>query len=98
MDWESQKRRMLARLAQNGDEDDYPDAQKDRATIKSTIEMTDAVVAEKDQLIAELKAQLESSGDYKTAAAHAEREAEVNKLLDSDAVIAEHRGKIAQIE
>jgi hypothetical protein len=88
----------LASLAENGEEDDDPAAQKERATIASTIEMTDAVVAEKDQLIAELKAQLDAAGDNKSAAADAEREAEVNKLLDTDAVIAEHRGKIALLE
>ncbi len=98
MDWESQKRRLLASLAGNGDDEDDADVQKERASIESTIEMTDAVVAEKDQVIAELKAQLADAGDSKSNAAQAEREVEINTLLDSDAVITQHRGKIAQIE
>lgn len=97
MDWESQKRRLLASLEGGGDGEEEVDA-KERATIESTIEMTDAVISEKDQLIAALQAQLESSGEHKLAAAQAEREAEVEKLLDSDDVIAEHRRKIAQHE
>jgi chromosome segregation ATPase len=98
MDWESQKRRLLASLAGNGDDEDDPVVEKERASIESTIEITDAVVAEKDQLIAELKAQLATAGDGKTAAARSEREAETNKLLDADAVIVEHRQKTAQLE
>ncbi|MEX0641912.1 MAG: hypothetical protein WD468_04385 [Pirellulales bacterium] len=98
MDWESQKRRLLVSLEGNGDDGDDSITQKERASIESTIEMTDAVVAEKDQAIAELKAQLIASGDGKVAAAVAEREADINKLLDTDSVIAEHRGRISQLE
>lgn len=96
MDWESQKRRLLASLEGGSDEEPVP--QKERATIESTIEMTDAVVAEKDLLIADLKAQLDAAGNHSSATAEEEREAEISTLIDTDAVIAGHRQKIAQIE
>lgn len=98
MDWESQKRRMLASLEDEGVEDGDPDRQKERATIESTIDMTDAVVADKDREIAELKTQLATAGSNHAASldeAHAQK---FGELVDADEVIAEHRKRIAQIE
>lgn len=56
-DWESQKRRILAELETDFDGQD-PDSQADRLTIEGTIRITDGVVAQKDDEIAELKRQL----------------------------------------
>src|ERR1700752_2286420 len=98
MDWESQKRRLRASLEVGGEDENDPAVKKERATIQSTIEMTDAVVAEKDQVIAELKAQLAAGVSEKSATDKSDREVEINKLLDADTVIAEHRGKTAQLE
>lgn len=96
MDWESQKRRMLAALADTHDEDDDPKLHVERATIKGTIDMTDAVVAEKDRLIAELQAQLATASSPSTAqAAHDHR---INELIDTDAIVAEHRQRAQQLE
>ena len=66
-DWESQKRRLLASLEDEGESHDEPVRQKERVTIEGTIEMTDAVVAEKDREIAELKSQLASGGERSLA-------------------------------
>lgn len=60
-DWESQKRRMLASLETDFDAQD-PDAQADRLTIEGTIRITDGIVAQKDEEIAELQRRLAEEG------------------------------------
>ncbi|MEX2316706.1 MAG: hypothetical protein WD669_06115, partial [Pirellulales bacterium] len=96
MDWESQKRRMLAALEGDADEGD-PEQQRERASIADTIQITDAVVAEKDQEIKRLQAQL-AAGAEKSTADDGQREAAVNQLLDDDEIIRQHRQKTAQLE
>jgi chromosome segregation ATPase len=95
MDWESQKRRLIAAL-EGGGADDAPLPKKDRATIEGTIEMTDAVVAEKDREIAELQAQLAAASDGVSAAS--DQDTKIKELLDTDEVIAEHRKRIQELE
>jgi chromosome segregation ATPase len=96
MDWESQKRRLLASLEDEGDTEDEPARQEERVRIASTIEMTDAIIAEKDKEIAELRSQLSNmSAAAPVEDAHSQQ---VNELLDADEVIAEHRQRIAQLE
>jgi hypothetical protein len=96
MDWESQKRRLLASLADEGEPapDDAP-RQQERARIAGTIEMTDAIVAEKDREIAELRSQLASGASKTNDNLESER---ISELLDADEVIAQHRERIAQLE
>jgi chromosome segregation ATPase len=96
-DWESQKRRLLASLEDEGDADDEPARQEERVRISSTIEMTDAIVAEKDAEIAELRSQLANSGATAGPIDEAHHQ-KVNELLDADVVIAEHRQRISQLE
>jgi chromosome segregation ATPase len=98
MDWESQKRRLLASL--EGGEEDGAISAEDRASIESTIEITDAVVAEKDAVIAELEAKLAAgAGEVDQAKTEdAVRQAAINQLLDADEVIAEHRKRVALLE
>ncbi len=98
MDWESQKRRLLASLDDEGDTPDEPARQEERVRIAGTIEMTDAVVAEKDREIAELKSQLAHGGADRTTAMDEAQKEKINELLDADEVIAEHRQRIAQLE
>jgi chromosome segregation ATPase len=96
MDWESQKRRLLASLQDEGEpEPNDVQRQQERVRIAGTIEITDAIVAEKDREIAELRSQLAARGSAPIADAESER---INELLDADEVIAEHRAKIAQLE
>jgi chromosome segregation ATPase len=99
MDWESQKRRLLASLEGEGDIEDEPARQEERVRIANTIEMTDAIIAEKDNEIAELRSQL---ANIRSAAAAApvddSHNQQMNELLDADEVIAEHRRRIAQLE
>jgi chromosome segregation ATPase len=96
MDWESQKRRLLASLEDEGDTDDEPQRQDERVRISDTIEMTDEIVAAKDREIEELKAQLvEQSGSTSVEEAYDEK---IGELIDADEVITEHRQRIAQLE
>jgi chromosome segregation ATPase len=95
MDWESQKRRMLAAL--EGDNDSDPDRQQERATIEATIQMTDAVVAEKDRRIAELTAELEIARGQ-SVDSDDDRSRKINELVDADEIIAEHRKRSQQLE
>jgi len=97
MDWESQKRRMLASLEGDADEGDEA-CQKQRASIENTIEMTDAVVAEKDREIQELKTRLATAASEKADEGKVDEQEKVDELLDADQVIAEHRKRIAQME
>jgi hypothetical protein len=98
LDWEAQKRRLLASLEDEGDTSDEPERHQERLRIESTIEMTDAVVAEKDVEIAELKAQLAQGGSVGAVADDKAREQQVCKLVDADEVIAEHRKRTADME
>jgi chromosome segregation ATPase len=96
MDWESQKRRLLAALDENAGANDDPVKKRERVTIESTIEMTDAVVAEKDRQIAELQSQLTAGNEG--AACQIEHDLKVKELLDTDEVIAEHRKRVRELE
>lgn len=95
MDWESQKRRLLASL-EGGDGHVEPVSEQDRRTIEGTIEITDAVVAEKDRQIAELKTQLAAADA--DAADDDEHNRKVHELLDADEVIAQHRKRVRELE
>jgi predicted secreted protein len=97
MDWESQKRRLLASLEDGGEDHGNPVRPIERITIENTIEMTDAIVAEKDSEIAELKARLASGGADSTLA-DAERDRKIDELVDADEIIAKHRKRVAQLE
>jgi chromosome segregation ATPase len=95
-DWESQKRRLLASLEEGADGHESPIEKQQRITIEGTIEMTDAVVAEKDRQIAELQAQLVAGGT--SALAETEQSRQINELVDADEVIAEHRKRHRELE
>lgn len=98
MDWESQKRRLLASLEDEGEPEHDPDRQQERTRISKTIEMTDTIIAQKDREIKELKSQIEHTLEGATCSIAEENAQRVNELLDADEVIAEHRAKIAQME
>jgi hypothetical protein len=60
--------------------------------------MTDAVVAEKDREIEQLRAQLAEAESSKPEAAENERQQKINELVNADEVIADYRQRIAQLE
>lgn len=88
MDWESQKRRLLAALESDGNPND-PKSRSDRLTVEGAIRITDGVVIEKEREIAELKQMLEQQscnvGDVSVGAAA------LAGMLDQDDLIREHR-------
>jgi hypothetical protein len=98
MDWESQKQRLLASLEDEGEVQEDTVRQEERVRIEATIEMTDAVVAEKDREIAELKSQLAQGASAGTEAAEEARNQKISEIVDADEVIAEHRKRIALLE
>ncbi len=89
--WEAMKKRMLASLEVEGDDGDE-ERSEERATIESTIRITDEALTRKDQEIAELKSQFADG----VPAEPNESEA-VRQLIDADAVITEHRARAAQL-
>jgi hypothetical protein len=93
MDWESQKKRMLASL----EEDDRDDEESvaERQTVEGTIRITDQIVEQKDREIAELKRLLEGTSAGAGAGAAA-----VADLFDGDELIRQEREKLqlAQVE
>jgi DNA repair exonuclease SbcCD ATPase subunit len=94
-DWESQKRRLLAALESEG-ESSEPSAprQEERASIAGTIQITDAVVAEKDAEIQRLREQLANAPEVEVVAPQGGDTA----LLDNDEVIRAERQRLAQLE
>lgn len=88
MDWESQKRRLLAALESECDMND-PKSRSDRLTVEGAIRITDGVVHEKEREIAELKQMLAQQscnvGEVSIGAAA------LAGMLDQDDLIREHR-------
>jgi regulator of replication initiation timing len=100
-DWESQKRRLLASLEDDGD-NVGEERRKERASIENTVRITDEVVAEKDREIRELEVRLLANEWAAAATEHtkqkAEKDAATEVLLSNDEIIRQHRVRIAGIE
>ncbi len=92
MDWESQKRRLLASL-----EDEGANLTEERveahSTIESTIRITDDVVAKKDEEIQELQQRLRDEPTPSELEENSHREA-----IDADEAILAERKKLAAME
>lgn len=86
-DWEAQKQRLLAALADEGEADE-PERQSERASIAGTIQITDDLIAEKDREIEQLRAQT----------AHAQAEEGSAESLDADEAVQRERERIAKLE
>lgn len=93
LDWESQKRQLLASLEADP-EPASAEQQQQRLTIEGTIRITDEVVAGKDREIAELRAQLAAASHH---ASSGERGATAD-LINADEVIRQEREKLARLE
>jgi chromosome segregation ATPase len=95
MDWESQKKRLLEQLESDFDGDDEQE-QKDKMTVEGAIRITDGVVAEKDQEIAELQRLLsEQSQNLGGVAVGA---AAIAQMLDDDALVRQEREKLETLQ
>jgi chromosome segregation ATPase len=97
LDWETEKRRMLARLeaetAEEG-EDDLADEQ--RLAIREVIAKTDRIIADKQAEIESLQHVLRSQTD--NLGSLAVGAAAVGQLLDKDAVIREERENLLRLK
>lgn len=97
MDWESQKKRMLAALeAEERNERIAPDRADDRLTIEGTIQITDQMIADKDAEIAELKRLLEEQSQ--NVGNMAVGAAAIGAMLESDDIVQQERERLTQLE
>jgi chromosome segregation ATPase len=93
LDWEAEKKRILAAL-----ESDYSDdeSEPERMQIEEIIRKTDAVIAEKNNEIEELKMLLENqSNNLGNVAVGA---AALGEMFDQDAIIQEERENLKRIQ
>ncbi|HEV7226739.1 MAG TPA: hypothetical protein VGN42_28785 [Pirellulales bacterium] len=97
MDWEAQKRRMLAALEANENDDEGDEEEKaERLRIRDVIAKTEAVLAAKDQEIADLKQLLDSqSGNIGEMAIGAQAIAE---MLNQDEVVTAERERLLLLQ
>jgi len=97
MDWESQKRRLLASLEAESDDGAIDgEREEERLSIENTIRMTDEIISQKDQEILELKRllddQAKAQGDIALGAAA------VADVLDADELIRDERRRLAELQ
>ena len=101
-DWETQKKQLLAQLESDFDRDD-PTQAKDRLTVEGAIQITDQVVAEKEQRVAEqeqeiqaLKQLLEQQATQVGSAT--EEMSAIAELLDGDELICAERENLRRLQ
>lgn len=96
LDWEAEKRRILAALEAEAASSQDPESSAERTRIQEIIQKTETLLAEKDQEIAELRRLLEqqatSIGSMAVGAAALER------MLDQDEIIRQQREHLRQLE
>jgi hypothetical protein len=95
MDWESQKRRLLAALEADLDPNDEQD-KADKLTIEGTIQITDNMIQQRDREIAELKQLLEEQS--RNVGSMSVGVAAFAAVLDQDELIREHRDQTEEIK
>lgn len=96
LDWEAEKRRILAALEAEAENDPSPERTAEQVRIQDVIKQTEAALAAKDEEIAELRKLLEDQatniGSVAVGAAALER------FLDQDEVIRQQREHLRQLE
>jgi hypothetical protein len=98
MDWEAQKRRLLAALEANEDEsgEESEEDREERLKMREVVAKTDAVLASKEQEIAELKQLLDAqSNNIGEMAVGAQAIAE---MLNQDEVVTAERERLVQLQ
>jgi len=96
LDWEAEKQRILAALEAEAENDPDPQHASERLRIQDVIKKTEAVLAEKDKEIAELRRLLEDqSTNIGSVAVGA---AAIERLFDQDEVLREQREHLRQLE
>ena len=98
LDWESQKRRLLASLEadHDEDEDENEEVRAERLKIREVIAQTDAAIAAKNEEIEELKELLKSqSGSIGEVAVGA---AAFSDMLSHDEIVLAERDRLRQLQ
>ena len=95
LDWEAEKRRILAVLETDLDVND-PAQQAERLKIEDVLNTTEKALAEKDREIEELRRRLAAQGG--SARIEAEQSAARDQAIDADAVVREERQRLAQLQ
>jgi chromosome segregation ATPase len=94
LDWESQKRRLLASL--EADDSTDPKRQEEKLSIESTIQITDDIINRKDRELSELRRVLEEqSSNLGSVAVGA---AALAEILDNDELIRQERENLKQLQ
>ncbi len=94
LDWESQKRRLLASL-EDADVRSNPRNSEQRLTLEGAIHITDEVVAQRDREIAELKSKLQ---DWEDRSQRAHSDPSKADVLDRDEMIQVERAKLRELQ
>jgi hypothetical protein len=99
-DWETTKKRLLEELEEDATQTDSTGlGEDDRLSVEGTIRITDEVIAQRDQEIADLKQQLSLQTGQPTAAdRHAASAAAEVEVLDRDEVIRQERERLAALQ
>jgi hypothetical protein len=96
LDWEAEKRRILARLEAETDDEADADGDRQRLEIREVVEKTDRIIAEKQAEIETLQHLLQSqTSNLGSVAVGA---AAVGEMLDKDAVVREERENLRRLK
>ncbi|MCR4415517.1 MAG: hypothetical protein NUV77_24160, partial [Thermoguttaceae bacterium] len=95
LDWEAEKRRILAALESDGGEP-TPEDQARRVEIEEVIRRTEAALSVKDRELAELRQLLEDQS--KSLGSVAVGAAALGEMLDNDAIVREERENLRKLQ
>jgi hypothetical protein len=96
-DWESTKRRLLAQLEGEAQQEGGLGAEE-RLTVEKAIRSTSAALAERDREIAELKERLEQESTQCAVESQVSRSAAEAEILDRDALVQEERKRLTDLQ
>lgn len=94
LDWEAEKRRILAALEAGYDPRD-PQQETERVRIEEVIETTEQALAEKDRQIEQLTKRLAELDDH---AANGHQQASDEQLLNADTLIQQERQRLKELQ
>lgn len=94
LDWEAEKRRVMAALEAEGDDD--PDAEQTRQDITQVVQRTDRILAEKQREIDDLKQILDHQAD--NIGNVAVGATALGAMLDNDAIVREERENLRRLQ
>ncbi|MGW8256823.1 MAG: hypothetical protein ACWGMZ_04995 [Thermoguttaceae bacterium] len=95
LDWETEKKRVLAALESDYDDDDQQD-QEEKLKIEEVVRKTNRIIAEKERENSELQELL--SSQTKHIGSVAVGAASVGKIVDNDAIIQQERKSLKELQ